>query len=134
MLSTSLNCMKSDNYEDDFVKALLVTLAYFALFSILILIPLIGFVIAFTLGAYIAGYRGTKYSVDWKKIAIIGSIIWSTILILITIFWIIPILPFRYDLEVGGWEIVVISFPFTLNIIFCLLGARARFKEKAVYL
>jgi hypothetical protein len=126
--------MKSENIEDDFLKALLVTLAYFALFSILILIPLVGFVIAFTLGAYVAGYRGTKYSVDWKKIALLSSIIWSTILILITIFWIIPILPFRYDLVIGGWEIAIIIFAFILNIVFCLLGARARFKEKAVYL
>lgn len=124
--------MKSENFEDDFIKALLVTLGYFALFTLFIFIPLVGFVMAFTLGAYIAGYRGSKYSVDWKKIAILGAIIWSTLLIIVILFWVIPILPFNYDMVIGGWEIVLITFLYIINTIFCLMGARARFKERAV--
>jgi hypothetical protein len=124
--------MKSENFEDDFIKALLVTLAYFALFTLFIFIPLVGFVIAFTLGAYIAGYRGSRYSVDWKKIAIFGAIIWSTILLLVILFLVLPSLPFSYDLIIGGWEMVLIAFLYIMNTIFCLMGARARFKERAV--
>jgi len=126
--------MDRNEFEDDFGKALLITTGYLALFSLFILIPLIGFVIAFTLGAYIAGYRGSKYSIEWKKIALLAPIIWTSIMVSIMIFLIIPRLPFSYDLYIGGTEIVIIIIPYVMTIIFCAMGARARFKEQAEYL
>jgi hypothetical protein len=129
-----MNFMKQNEFEDDFGKALLITTGYLALFSLFILIPLIGFVIAFSLGAYIAGYRGSKYSIEWKKIALFAPIIWTSVLISLVIFLIIPRLPFNYDLHIGGLEIVLIIIPYVMTIIFCAMGARARFKEQAEYL
>ncbi|UCE74318.1 MAG: hypothetical protein JSV56_01070 [Methanomassiliicoccales archaeon] len=126
--------MKGEDIEEDFVRSLLVTLGYLALFSLFIFIPLIGFIIAMTLGAYVAGYRGGKYSVEWRKVPILSAAIWSTIIAVLVIFVIIPILPTDYDLFIGGWEIAIICVPYALNIIFCTLGARAKFKEKAVYI
>ena len=134
MFSTLLNFMDRNEFEDDFGKALLITTGYLALFSLFILIPLIGFIIAFSLGAYIAGYRGSKYSIEWKKIALFAPLIWTSILISIVIFLIIPRLPFNYDLYIGGTEIVLIIIPYVMTIIFCAMGARARFKEQAEYL
>jgi uncharacterized protein YacL len=129
-----MNFMNKNEFEDDFGKALLITTGYLALFSLFILIPLIGFVIAFTLGAYIAGYRGSKYSIEWKKIALFAPIIWTSILISLVIFLIIPSLPFNYPLEIGGLEILLIIIQYAMTIIFCAMGARARFKQQAEYL
>jgi hypothetical protein len=126
--------MNKNEFEDDFGKALLITTGYLALFSLFIFIPLIGFVIAFSLGAFIAGYRGSKYSIEWKKIALFAPIIWTTILISIVIFLIIPRFPFSYELYIGGLEIAIMIIPYAMTIIFCAMGARARFKEQAEYL
>lgn len=129
-----MNFMDKNEFEDDFGKALLITTGYLALFSLFILIPLIGFVIAFTLGAYIAGYRGSRYSIEWKKIAVFAPIIWISTLISIVIFLIIPRLPFTYELVIGGLEIVMVIIPYAMTMIFCAMGARARVKEQAEYL
>ena len=126
--------MNKNEFEDNFGKALLITTGYLALFSLLIFIPLIGFVIAFSAGAYIAGYRGVKYSIEWKKIALIPPIIWTSVLVSIVLFLIIPRIPFSYDLFIGGREILIIILPYAMSIIFCTMGARARFKEQAEYL
>ncbi len=138
MLSTCLVPMdaqfSAEESEDDFLKALLVTLGYMALFTLFVFIPLIGFVIAVTLGAYVAGYRGGNYSVNWRYVSIFATVIWSTIFIMIILFIVIPSLPFNYDLKIGGWEIAIICAPYACNMIFCVLGARARFKERAVYI
>jgi hypothetical protein len=120
--------------EEDFLKALLVTIGYMALFTLFIFIPLIGFVIAVSLGAYWAGYKGGNYSVDWRKLGIIAAVIWSTIFVMIFLFLVIPLLPFDYDIQIGGWEIAIICIPYASNMLFCVLGARARFKERAVYI
>ena len=53
--------MKEYEIEENFLKALLVTLGFMALFTLLIFIPLIGPVLALTFGPYIAGYRGARY-------------------------------------------------------------------------
>jgi hypothetical protein len=124
--------MRTDEVEEDFLKAILVTIGYMALFSLFIFIPLIGFVIAISLGAYIAGYRGAKYSVNWRKMGLIAALIWSTIFVVICLI-IVVALPFNFDITIGGLEIAIICIPYASNIIFCVLGARARFKERAVY-
>ncbi|UCG69415.1 MAG: hypothetical protein JSV09_16875 [Thermoplasmata archaeon] len=126
--------MKEDEIEEDFLKALLITVGYMALFSLLIFIPLIGFIMAFTIGAYVAGYRGGRYSVDWRKVGLLAAIIWSTILVILLILAMVSMVPFNYDIKIGGWEIAIICIPYILNIIFCVLGARASFKKRAVYL
>jgi len=134
MLSSSLVPMKEEVIEDDFFKGFLVTLGYLALLSLLIFIPGIGFIIVPTIGAYVAGYRGGRYSGEWKKVSIIAAIIWSTIY-LILIIWIgISMFPLGYDIEIGTGEIALISISYALFIIFCLLGARARFKERTLSL
>ena len=126
--------MDKDEFEDNFGKALLITTGYLALFSLLIFIPLIGFVIAFSVGAYIAGYRGVRYSIEWKKIAIIPPIIWTSVIVMMVIFLVIPRFPFNYDIYIGGMEILILMVPYAMSIIFCTMGARARFKEQAEYL
>jgi hypothetical protein len=126
--------MTKDEFEDNFGKALLITTGYLALFSLLIFIPLIGFVIAFSVGAYTAGYRGVRYSIEWKKIAIIPPIIWSSIFVLIILILVLPRFPFAFDLFIGVGEILIIIVPYVMSIIFCTMGARTRFKEQAVYL
>ena len=133
MLSTCLVSMVAPNSshesEEDLLKAVLVTIGYMALFTLFIFIPLIGFVIAISLGAYWAGYKGANYSVDWRKLGIIAAVIWSTIFIMIFLFLVIPSLPFDYDIKIGGWEIAIICIPYASNMLFCVLGARTRFKE-----
>jgi hypothetical protein len=126
--------MQKEQLEDDIVRSLLVTVGYLALFTLFIFIPLIGFVMVFTLGAYIAGYRGGRYSVEWKKVAFPASIIWSTIFVILVVVLILPALPFAFDIAIGGNEIMLIILVYLFNIVFCALGARARFKEKAEYL
>lgn len=125
--------MKEDEIEEDFLKALLVTIGYLALFSLFIFIPLIGFIIALTIGAYIAGYRGARYSVDWRKLGLLAAVIWSTIFVTVLVLALVSVLPFKYDIEIGGGEVAIICVPYAFNIVFCVLGARARFKERAVY-
>lgn len=124
----------ADEPEENFIKALLITIGYMALFSLFIFIPLIGFMIAITLGAYVAGYRGGNYSVDWRKVGLLAGVIWSTIFILLFILIVMAALPFSYDITIGGWEIFLICIPYASNILFCVLGARARFKERAEYI
>jgi hypothetical protein len=126
--------MAKNEFEDNFGKAILITTGYLALFSLLIFVPLIGFIIAFSVGAYIAGYRGVRYSIEWKKIGIIPPIIWASVIVSIILFLVVPLFPFGYDLVIGGLEILIILVPYTMGIIFCLMGARARFKEQAEYL
>jgi hypothetical protein len=125
--------MKEDEIEEDFLKALLITIGYMALFSLLIFIPLIGFIMAFTIGAYVAGYRGGRYSVDWRKVGLLAAVIWSTILVLVLILATISLLPFNFPFRIGAWEIAIICIPYALNIIFCVLGAKASFKQRAFY-
>jgi hypothetical protein len=125
--------MEEEEIEDNFFKAILVTTGYLAFFTLLIFIPLIGFVLAFTIGPYIAGYRGGRYSVDWRKVGLLSAVIWSTILVIILILIAVSVFPFNYDITIGGGEVVLICIPFALNIIFCVLGAKARFEKKAVY-
>ncbi|MEE9150295.1 MAG: hypothetical protein V3U20_00485 [Thermoplasmata archaeon] len=125
--------MKEDEIEENFIKALLVTIGYLALFSLLIFIPPIGFLMAFTIGAYVAGYRGGRHSVDWRKVGLLAAVIWSTILAILLVLVMVSALPFNYDIKIGGWEIVIISIPYALNIIFCVLGAKARFEKRTVY-
>ncbi len=125
--------MKQDEVEDDFLKALLISIGYMALFSLFIFIPLIGFIIAISLGAYVAGYRGAKYSVNWRKLGLIAALIWSTIFVFIVLFIVMPALPFNFDVKIGGLEIAIICIPYASNIVFCVLGARAKFVERAVY-
>jgi hypothetical protein len=125
--------MKEYEIEENFLKALLVTLAFMALFTLLIFIPLIGPVLALTFGPYIAGYRGARYSVAWRLLGLISAIIWSTVFVLIFLFVALAALPFSYPITIGGFEIAILCIPYILNIIFCVLGARARFIERAVY-
>jgi hypothetical protein len=125
--------MEEDEIEENFFKALLVTIGYLALFTLLIFIPLVGFVMAFTIGSYIAGYRGGRYSVDWRKVGLFAAVIWSIILVIIFILLVGIVSPFSYDIKIGGWEVVFICLLLALNIIFCVLGAKARFEKKVVY-
>lgn len=134
MLSSSLVPMKEEVIEDDFFKAFLVTLGYLALLSLLIFIPGIGFIMAPTIGAYVAGYRGGRYSGEWKKVSIIAAIIWSSIFVILMIWIGSSIFPLGYDIKIGIAEITLICIPYVLFIIFCLLGARARFKERTLSL
>ena len=125
--------MKEDEIEEDFLKALLVTIGYLALFTLFIFIPLIGFIMAFTMGAYIAGYRGGRYSVDWRKVGLLAAIIWSTILAIILILILLAAMPFNLPVKIGGWEVALICVLYALNIIFCVWGAKARFNKRTVY-
>lgn len=125
--------MKEDEIEEDFLKAILVTIGYLALFTLFIFIPLIGFIMAFTMGAYIAGYRGGRYSVDWRKVGLLAAIIWSTILVILLVLILLAAMPFNYPFKIGGWEVAIICVLYALNIIFCVLGAKARFKKRTVY-
>ncbi|NIN91568.1 hypothetical protein GTO36_00925, partial [bacterium] len=100
--------MKEDEIEEDFLKALLVTIGYLALFTLFIFIPLIGFIMAFTMGAYIAGYRGGRYSVDWRMVGLLAAIIWSTILAIIMVLILVAAMPFDFPVKIGGWEVTII--------------------------
>ncbi len=128
--------MKEDEIEDNFLKALLVTLGYLALLSLLILIiPLIGLIVFLTFGAYVAGYKGAKYSVDWRKVGLIAAVIWSTVLIILFFLALVSLPPpLTYDIEIGGWEVALLCIPYALSIIFCVAGARARVKGRAIYI
>ena len=127
--------MKEAEFEENFIKALLITIGYLALFTLFIFIPLIGFIIALTLGAYVAGYRGARYSVDWRKVGLIAAVIWSTVLVII-LFLVMASLPslLKRDIVIEGWEIAIICIPYAFNIVFCVLGARTRVKERAIYI
>ncbi|UCF07385.1 MAG: hypothetical protein JSW28_06945 [Thermoplasmata archaeon] len=126
--------VREDEIEEDFFKALIVTLGFLALFSLFIFIPLIGWFIAATFGAYFAGYRGARYSVNWRVLGLIAALIWATVLAVIAIIIISTLpLPVISDIYIGGWEIALICTLYILYILFCVLGARARFMEKAVY-
>jgi hypothetical protein len=125
--------MRESDIEENFTKALLITIGYMALLTLLIFIPLIGPVLALTFGPYIAGYSGGRYSVAWRLLGLTAAIIWSSIFVLIFLFITLEALPFSYPLQIGGFEIAIICIPYILNIIFCVLGARAKFIERAVY-
>jgi hypothetical protein len=126
--------MRPDEEDENFTKALLISIGYMALFTLFVFIPLVGFVIAISLGAYVAGYRGANYSVNWRKIGLLAGLIWSTIFIMIFLLIGMALLPLDNDIEIGGAEIMIICIPYAANILFCALGARARFKERAVYI
>jgi hypothetical protein len=128
--------MKEDEIEDNFFTALLVTLGYMALLLLLIiLIPLVGIIVFLTIGAYIAGYKGAKYSVDWRKVGLLAAVIWITFLIIIFFVALTSLPPpLTYDVEIGGWEVALICIPYALSIVFCVAGARARVKGRAVYI
>lgn len=126
--------MKEYEIEENFFKALLITIGYLALFSLLVFIPLVGFILALTFGAYVAGYRGGSYSVSWRLVGLLAAIIWSTVFVILLLLILLASLPFDYPFVIGGTEVVIICIPYALNIIFCVLGARARFKERAEYL
>jgi len=125
--------MEKEVVEDDFLRAFLVTLGYMALFTLFLFIPLIGFVLAFTLGPYIAGYRGGRYTVEWKKAAFGASFLWTSILIIIIIFLVLPMFPMGFELKIGGQEMLIIALVYAVNILFCAFGAMTRFKERATY-
>ena len=127
--------MQEDEVEENFFKGLGVTIGFLALFSLFILIPFLGPFIAATYGAYFAGYRGARYSVDWRKLGLAASAIWATVLVIVAIIIIDSIpLPFISDFEIGAAEIAIICIIYILFIVFCALGARARFQERAEYL
>lgn len=126
--------MQEDEIEENFPKALLVTIGILALFSLFIFIPLIGWVIAATFGAYISGYRGARYSVNWRFLGLTAAIIWATVMIILTIIAINSIsLPFISAVEIGAAEIAIICTVYILYILFCVMGARARFQLRAEY-
>ena len=128
--------MKEDEIEENFLKALLVTIGYLALFTLLVFIPLVGFLLALTFGAYVAGYRGGRYSVDWRRVGLLAAVIWSSIVVLMVLWFIAAFLPapLKNDIVIGGGEVALICIPFAFNIVFCVLGAKARFKERSVYI
>ena len=76
---------------------------------------------------------GGRYSVDWRKVGLLAALIWSTILVILLIYVVVPSLPFDYDIVIGGWEVAILCVPYALNIIFCVSGAKARFKKRAIY-
>ena len=126
--------MQEDEIEENFLKGLAVTIGFLALFSLFILIPFLGPFIAATYGAYFAGYRGARYSVDWRKLGLSASVIWATVLIIVAII-IIDNIPLRFisEIHLGAAEIAIICIIYILFIVFCALGARARFQERAEY-
>jgi hypothetical protein len=128
--------MKEDEIEENFIKALLVTIGYLTLLTLLVFIPLVGWILALTFGAYVAGYRGGRYSVDWRRVGLLAAVIWSTVIVLLILWGIISFLPMplKHDLVIGGIEIAIICVPFAFNIVFCVLGAKARFKERSIYI
>jgi len=127
--------MQEDEIEENFLKGLAVTIGFLALFSLFIFIPFLGPFIAATYGAYIAGYRGARYSVDWRKLGLGASLIWATVVIVVAIIVIdnIP-LPFISEIEIGAAEIAILCTIYILFIVFCALGARTRFQQRAEYL
>ena len=126
--------IKEDEIEDNFFKALLITLGLLALFSLFIFIPLVGWFIAATWGAYYASYRGARYSVNWRILGLVAAAIWATVIAIIAIIIINSIqLPFISDIYIGASEIALICTLYILYIVFCVLGARARFQERAEY-
>ncbi len=127
--------MEEDEIEENFLKALLITLGYLALFSLLIFIPLVGFILVITFGAYVAGYRGGRYSVDWRKVGLLAAVIWSTVLVLLFLWILTSVLPgpIQHDIVIGAGEVALICVPFGFNIVFCVLGAKARFKQRGIY-
>jgi hypothetical protein len=62
-------------------------------------------------------------------------VIWATVVIIVAIIVIdnIP-LPFISEIEIGAAEITILSVIYILFIVFCALGARARFQQRAEYL
>lgn len=127
--------MQEDEIEENFLKGLAVTIGFLALFSLFILIPFLGPFIAATYGAYVAGYRGARYSVDWRKLGLAAATIWATALILLAILIIDSIpLPFISEIEIGPAEITILLIIYILFIVFCALGARTRFQQRAEYL
>lgn len=112
---------------DGFLKGLLVTLGYYALFSLLIFIPLIGFLLIATLGAYMAGQRGGRYISDWALLGLIAAVIWTTVIVVTLLYIIITFMSgmVEYPFVIGGFEIAIIIMAYALNILFCVMGTKA---------
>lgn len=127
---------KSDEHtltkNDDFLKGLLVTLGYYALFSLLIFIPLVGFLLIATFGAYLAGQRGGRYVSDWALLGLIAAIIWTTMILVILLYILITVMSrmVEYPFVIGGFEVAIIFMAYALNILFCVMGTKSRSIEK----
>ncbi len=118
--------------SDNFLKGLLITLGYYALFSLLILVPLIGFLLIATIGAYMAGQRGGRYVSDWALLGLIAAVIWTTLILVILLYIIVTVMStmVEYPFVIGGFEIAIIFTAYALNILFCVMGTKAGVENK----
>jgi len=111
--------------EERFDHAFLVTLGIFALFFLLVFIPVVGPILILILIPYVAGYHGGKFvnRKDGILVAVLAGFIWTLLEI-----WIFYSLLSSLDLAVNppgiytGLDWTVIILIFLTNIMFCIMG------------
>ncbi|UCH87904.1 MAG: hypothetical protein JSV49_06440 [Thermoplasmata archaeon] len=111
--------------EERFDLAFFISLGIFALFFLMVFIPVIGPILILTFVPYFAGYQSGKFinKNDGMTIAFLTAFIWS-------IFEIIILLMILNSLNLGvqspglytGTDWLIVSIVFLCNISFCILG------------
>ncbi len=130
----SKRLFSTDDPALKFDLALGKTLLFIPLSLIFLFIPLLGWVLAFTLGPYLGGRIGGKHVAqrDGIIVGVMAGAIWSAIQVYI----IIRIMDIIATVKIGGWELLIIILIFALNCLFCALGgwtggtSRATLEEK----
>jgi hypothetical protein len=109
-----------------FIKGLLAILGLYLVAVPVMLIPLIGQILAFTLIPYIAAAVGSRYADPKERLplAFTGSIIWCSVITLVALFImskIASVTPMGFQMDGFAWLVVILVWIF--NTAFTVLGA-----------
>jgi hypothetical protein len=112
--------------EERFDKAFFISLGIFALFFLLVFIPVLGLILTLTIVPYFAGYQGGKFvnRRDAVLVAFLSGFIWTIleIYIFITILSNLNLAVITPGIYTGtDWLLIILLF--LSNILFCIIGA-----------
>ncbi|MGA1848896.1 MAG: hypothetical protein ACMUHB_06115 [Thermoplasmatota archaeon] len=118
-----------------FIKGLLAILGIYLVAIPVILVPLVGQILAFTLVPYIAAAVGSRYADPKERLplAFTGSIIWCSVITLVALFImnkVASVTPMGFQMDSFAWIVLVMVWVF--NTSFTVLGALYTWRDPFV--